>query len=203
VRRQAIWVLVAALGGAAGATELATGQSVRLSRTSLPRYTHVYSVYASDDNGVMVQAFGEARVGEVFDLVDERGWLGRLLVDHVESRGCGTARYLALRSRFVGHVPSREVVGRALALGPAHRAAAHARILPTTEVGDAPAGREGLLAIDVDGDGRADLAYYTLQSCGSHAAADDNAACFETWTRTPGSGEGWRRVERAEFPSCN
>jgi hypothetical protein len=72
-------------------------------------------------------------------------------------------------------------------------------------VGDAPAGRDGLLAIDVDGDGRADLAHYMLQTCGSHAAGDDNATCFETWARPSGpSGDGgWRRVERAEFPSCN
>jgi hypothetical protein len=185
----------------ADAELVATGQSTKLRREGQPRYAHVYSVYASDDTGVMVLAFGEARVGEAFDLVDERGWLGRLLVDRVEARGCGAAHYLALRSRFVGHAPAREVVGRALALGPAHRAAVHARILPATEVGDAPDGREGLLAIDVDGDGRADLAHYMLQTCGTHAAGDDNATCFETWTR--GSGDAWRRVEQAEFPSCN
>jgi hypothetical protein len=195
-------VLLAALGATAGGEEVTTGQSAHLRRVAAARYVHVYSVYASDDAGVMVLAFGDARVGEAFDLVDEKGWLGRLLVDRLETRGCGAARYLVLRSRFVGHAPAREVVGRALALGPAQRAGVHAHILPSGEVGDAPAGRDGLLAIDVDGDGRADLAHYMLQTCGSHAAADDNATCFETWTRPAGDG-GWRRLERAEFPSCN
>jgi len=195
-------VLLAALSAPAGGEEVETGQSSRLRRVAVPRYTHVYSVYASEDAGVLVLAFADARVGEALDLIDERGWLGRLRVDRLETRSCGAAKYIVLHSRFVGHAPTREVVGRALALGPAQRSATKARILPGAEVGDAPAGRDGLLAIDIDGDGRADLAHYMLQTCGSHAAADDNATCFETWVRPP-TDTSWRRLERAEFPSCN
>jgi hypothetical protein len=200
VRALALLVL-AALAAPVRGEEVATGQTAQLRRVAAPRYAHVYSVYATDDDGVMVLAFGDARVGEALDLVDERGWLGRLLVDHVETRGCGAAHYLVLRARFVGHAPVREVVGRALALAPAQRAGVRVHILPAADVGDAPAGRDGLLAIDVDGDGRADLLHYLQKSCTTPGATDDNATCFETWRRSSADG-GWRRIERVEFPSC-
>lgn len=185
------------MSGLAVAETLPTGQSSRLPRQSAPHYSQVLSVYSSDEMGVIVLAFRTGRKGDALDLIDEKGWVGRLLIeDRIEVRGCGHTPYLALRARYLGR-PLRDVSGRSLALGPAQSAGIRVRILDRAEVGDAPAGSSGLLAIDTDGDGRADLAHYVPQSCG--VRGDEHAICSETWSR---AAESWRRLERVEFPSC-
>lgn len=187
--------------GLAGADEVATGVNLRLERAAPTHYSHVYTIYQIDDSGAFVLAFGGGtHVGDAYDVVDNRGYVGRLMVDHVELRGCGDARYFDVRARFVGKPPGRPVVESVLALAPARRPPTRARVLSGADVPDAPEGRDGLQAVDIDGDGQADLLHYQFHTCGRHAVSDDSAACFETWERVE---NGWRRIERAEFPICD
>lgn len=195
-------VLGALLGGDRGsADELATGGNLRMERSTPTRYGHVYTIYQMDEQGAFVLAFGgNTRVGDAYDVVDNRGYVGRLMVDHVELRGCGDVRYYDVRTRFVAKPSGRPFVDAALALAPARRPPLRARVIAAGDVPDAPEGKEGLQAVDVDGDGQADLLHYQFHTCGQHAVSDNTSACFETWERAP---NGWRRIERAEFPVCD
>ena len=188
-------------GNGSSADEVATGANARLERTAMPHYSHVFTIYQIDEQGAFVLAFGAgAHAGDAYDVVDSRGYVGRLMVDHVDARGCGDARYFDVKTRFVGKLPARPGADAVLALAPARRPPLHARVLTASEVPDAPEGKDGLQAVDIDGDGQADLLHYQFHTCGRHAVSDDNAACFETWERGP---TGWRRIERAEFPVCD
>lgn len=186
----------------ASADEVSTGNNARLERLVPPRYNHVYTIYQIDEStaSANVLAFGSSvHVGDAYDVVTNRGYIGRVMVDHIELRGCGDARYYDVRARFVGKPPDHVGSEAALALAPARRPPTRAHVLSGPEVPDAPEGKDGLQAIDIDGDGEADLLHYQFHTCGRHAVSDDNAACFETWERTE---TGWRRIERAEFPIC-
>jgi hypothetical protein len=201
VVRRTLLLALALAGVTASADEVATGSRARLERSAPLRYRHVFTVYRIDETGADLLAFGAgARVGDALEVVDARGYVGRLMIDHVEARGCGAASYLDVRARFVARLPGRATIDAVLALAPARRPPGRARLLEAAEVPDAPAGGEGLQAIDVDGDGVADLAHYQFHTCGRRAVSDDSAACFETWERVAGS---WRRLERAEFPMCD
>jgi hypothetical protein len=193
--------LVCLAGATVTGDELATGGNERFERATLPRYVHVYTIFSMEDRTASVLAFGAGtRVGDAYDVVDDRGYVGRLMVDRVELHSCGDAHYYDVQTRFVAKRPGRAPdANLALALAPARRPPLRARVIAAADVPDAPEGKEGLQAVDIDGDGRADLLHYQFHSCGPRAVSDDTSACFETWERTP---SGWRRIERAEFPVC-
>src|SRR5438477_12933338 len=109
------------LGGqAATGDEVATGGNERFERATPPRYVHVFTIYNMEDQSASVLAFGAGtRVGDAYDVVDGRGYVGRLMVDRVELRGCGDAHYYDVQTRFVSRRPGRAPEATvALALAP-------------------------------------------------------------------------------------
>lgn len=141
---------------------------------------------------------GTARPGEAVDLVDERGYIGRASIVSVDALRCGVTPYLDARVRPPRGVrrPERQM----LALYPALARPARARLLRPSQVADPPPrGRPSLQAVDVDGDGTADVARYVLYHCDAENLGEA-ATCVETWNREDGR---WRLVSSVDFrPPC-
>jgi len=151
---------------------------------------------------------GTARVGDAVDLVDERGFVGRAAIVSVESLRCGVTPYLDARVRAprglrpgTGQGVERRGTGQLLAVFPAMARPTRSRLLRATEVGDPPPrGRASLQAVDLDGDGSADVARYVLYHCESHSPGAEAATCVENWNREDGR---WKLVSAVDFrPPC-
>ncbi len=186
----------------AEAREVVSGEVVRVPAVLSARYTHILWVEAhGEDDLVELVAFpGPTEVGASYDIVDERGHVARARVVRVEPSICGPLTYTRARAQIAWPGMSRRTVGAVVALGPARGRPPGARVLTSSE---APSGEDpGRLFIDVDGDGRADLARQLTLECGS--ARGRSLACVETWVRDEGTGkeDGWRRVMRAEVGPC-
>jgi hypothetical protein len=188
-----VWALVLS----AAAHPVPTGRPVEVEQRAP---TLLLWVLPAGDTEMRVTVLGgSARVGDAVDLVDERGFLGRAPIISVESLRCGGTPYLDARVRTPKGL--RRGTGQILAVLPAMARPARSRLLRATEVGDPPPrGRAGLQAIDLDGDGGADVARYVLYHCESHSPGAEAATCVENWNREDGR---WKLVSAVDFrPPC-
>jgi hypothetical protein len=145
----------------------------------------------------------ELEAGDRFDIVDARGYVGRVTIGQVESRplACPGSEYRRGFARFDGPI-DREPSTPAVAIGPVGRVPHKARIIMPEEVkGPQPPSRQDTLdrlLIDMDGDDLPDLMRHYYY-CPSSAQGGRMAFCFEIWAR---SGGKWRMVEDTRIDNC-
>jgi hypothetical protein len=191
-------IVALALAPPASAREVATGVTARVAVDDPPSYTEIVWVEPrGDDEGVeLVALHVPARVGDSYDIVDERGFLGRARVTRVEQSVCGALTYARARAQLGWPGLPRRIAGAVVALGPARGRPAAARVLRRDERGGSE--DPARLLIDLDGDGEADLARRLTLECG--LTGGRSTACVETWARDE---SGWKRVARAEVGPCD
>jgi hypothetical protein len=202
--RRAAAVLSILLAGPALARPVKTGASTKMSRDPRQAYGHVYWANQISDEITVLAFPGRTRMGDRYDIIDEQGYVGRVIVKQVDETACGDTKYQQAVTSFIGPHARRDATGLMIALGPPLGAPAQAKVLLTDAVGNhalPPAGKANLQpAIDVDGDGVPDLARYVIYNCRTaRTTSPDGDTCIETWGR---EGTSWRLIERAEFPPC-
>jgi hypothetical protein len=199
-------VALAALGVLAASVALArpvkTGESTRMSRDPRQAFGHIYYANQIADEVTVLAFPGRTRNGEKYDIVDEQGYVGRVVVKSVDETSCGDTKYQQAVAAFVGPHARRDGSGLMVALGPILHAPGHAKVM--MDPGNhtlPPAGKANLQpAIDIDGDGIPDLARYVVYNCRTPKTTNpDGDTCIETWGR---EGVSWRLIERVEFPPC-
>jgi hypothetical protein len=189
-------LVVAGLASAVAARPVPTGKAVEVEERGP---TLILWVLPAADAELRVTILGgTARAGDAVDLVDERGYVGRGAIVSIDTLRCGLTPYLDARVRPPRGF--RRTGGQVLALYPALPRPARARLMRPSQVSDPPPrGRPSLQAVDVDGDGAADVARYVLYHCDVESLGE-SATCVENWNREEG---GWRLVSSVDFrPPC-
>jgi hypothetical protein len=182
----------------AGARPVPTGQAHRLGR-GWDDPVRVYWANTTSDQTATIQLLpGHTVRGDRYDLVDQRGFLGRAIVEVVDEVKCGERFYQRAQVRFVAPI-RRQAVGQIVALYPILKTPGAARVLAGGAAAQGfPAARNAMVQIvDLDGDRRADVARQQNGNCRT-AGRTEPASCFETWARKLGA---WRLVARVEM-SC-
>jgi hypothetical protein len=189
-------LVLAVVASAAVARPVPTGKAVDVEERGA---TLILWVLPAADAELRVTVLGgTAKPGDDVDLVDERGYIGRGSIVSVDLLRCGATPYLDARVRPPRRF--RRTAGQVLALFPALARPARARLLRASQVSDPPPrGRPALQAVDIDGDGSADLARYVLYHCDAENLGEA-ATCVENWNREEGR---WRLVSSVDFrPPC-
>jgi len=163
---------------------------------------------------VMSDRIGECwgvapRIGETATLLDQNGHLGDIRVVEVEEKAAGRCRGTKdWRFHFVrlspdpGRSPNDQVALFDVDLTPSR-----ARTIVKSGQVPRPDTREGVQvwkAVDLDGDGAADLAG-TAYQCDAHGDPAGRRIrqiqfiCIDYWT---GRGDSWRLVRHDQFAAC-
>jgi hypothetical protein len=182
-------------------------QRVRKGRAA--EQLHLYWASPMSDTDVLVTPFLEKIAPDAeFDVVDQRGYVGRARVRHVEiiNAGCPQLTFSNATARVdrSGTISNTMMV----AMPPSSRDLSRARVLLPDELrGDVPeavndGGRNRFIdvAVDLDGDNRADLVRAGYDCPPTGTAPYSYAYCVETYARPRGGA--WRLLETVTVPEC-
>lgn len=198
MRRLAVSILVLlAFGG------LAAARGVHVVKKSRKEPVRMYWAQYLTQTELQVYPFPHgAKVGDQFDVADNRGYLGRVQVSRVEQQqaACNVVYFIAT-ARFQ-ETPSRQPEGTLIVFTPQPRAPGRARILPPEEARDVPGemaaqGRYPEVVLDWDGDRDPDLLRY-YYDCPA-PKGNVNAYCMDTFQRVRG---GWGLIEHYPIVDC-
>jgi hypothetical protein len=188
-------------GAPAGARTVRSGNQNRLKRVAILDVSQaLWEPYDLQDEGlVRMFSYGrEPRSGERFVLVDTKGPYAAIEVREAEQMNTyGGPPSWAVYGRYT-ESPLRAPVGETAALGPTQRSLNHARVLPygPVEYGPNPDGSYPMLAVDGDGDGRAEFLVQSTM-CAEDVTArwpDWGMDCFNSWAK---EGSAWKVVEKS------
>ena len=161
---------------------------------------------ASEVNLYAVPA--EVARGDEFDLIDSRGFVGRVRVEQVDpvDPSCQKLQLKRARARYLRRVAARPGFEEAaVALGPGPSVGERARSFNAGEATDGPRldhTSYQLLFVDLDGDGLPELARdaYDCNPRDNGAPRHGAVYCYDTWTRRgPGA---WTRTQEAKLTYC-
>jgi hypothetical protein len=187
---------------------VSTGSTTRISKPPRKPLTMFYAAYLSQKEVQLYPYPGHLEIGQRYDLLDDRGWVGTVEVTSVNAQdnGCGGTYDLGV-GEFVGN-PRWGNYGSIWAVGPGAHATSRAKQLGYNEVQSSPPGnRMAMQFVDLDGDKNPEVARITTYDCeilsnGTIQQTPGNGVtCYVIWSRS-NDGEGWKVSERGEAEPC-
>jgi hypothetical protein len=212
--RRSVPILVALAAAAAPfpaqsrVISVSTGGTTRVSKPPRKPITMFYASYLSQEQVQLWPTPGHVEVGQRYEMVDDRGWVGTVEVSTVTQQdinGCGEMNDVGIAD-FIG-APRWGNYGSIWAVGPGARVTTRAKQIAYNEVTSAPPGnRTQMIFLDLDGDRDPEVARFTSYDCeilpnGQVQQTQGNGVtCYVIWSRTDGST--WRVSERGEQQPC-
>lgn len=186
---------------------VAEARSVRVTKSSTPKLLHVYWVqYMSGTEAQIIAIPGNLNVGEEYDIVDSRGYVGRVRMKTADDADMGCPQYKFRRGMgaFVG--AARDFSSDAVAIGPQPAKAASTAILLTPrDLSRMPKVPDQLVSrtfLDVNGDAEADVIRDYWQCLDPAKAQNGNYGyCFQTMSRSR-VGSEWKVMEATQLMNC-
>src|SRR5688572_2180730 len=193
--------------GPAESRVVTTGGTTRVAKAPRKPLTMFYVSYRSQEEVQLWPYPGHIEVGQRYELVDDRGWVGTIEVASVtpQDNGCGEMNDVGI-GKFIGS-PRWGNYGSIWAVGPGARATTRAKQLPYNEVTSSPPGnRQQMVFLDLDGDRNPETARFTTYDCELEANGQvkqvygNGASCYVIWSRVD-SGT-WKVSEQGEQAPC-
>jgi hypothetical protein len=197
------------VSGVAGARTVSTGSASRVQRERTQQVRQIfYAVTIDDDEVELIVYPNEVSVGQMFDIVDDQGLVGRARVESVRktNENCPRFTYIKARAKYIEAAQRTQTYSLRFAVGPAGeaRTSERAQILLRGEddLRDLPPPGEVAgfqQAVDLDGDGDADAARYIYDCAGGpqRPYSTTQTGCIDDYARD-GSG-AWVLVQHGTF----
>ncbi len=186
---------------------VSTGSTTRVSKPPRKPITMFYASYLSQEEVQLWPYPGRVEVGQRYELVDDRGWVGTVEVSSVnqQDNGCGEMYDVGI-GQFVGAARWGNY-GSMWAVGPQARVTSRAKQIAYNEVTSSPPGnRMQMVYLDLDGDRDPEVARLTTYDCevqpnGQIQTVHGNGTtCYVIWSKADGTT--WRVSERGEADPC-
>jgi hypothetical protein len=211
--RRAVPLLIALASAAAPfsaagrVVSVSTGGTTRVAKPPRKPLTMFYASYLSQKQVQLYPYPGHIQVGQRYDLIDDRGWVGTVEVSSVRAQdnGCGEMNDIGVAD-FVGS-PRWENYGSIWAIGPEGRATSRSKPVAYNQVTSSPPGnRTQMQFVDLDGDRNPEVVRHTSYDCEIQADGQiqqvygNGVTCYVIWSR--GDDGGWKVSERGEAAPC-
>jgi hypothetical protein len=202
--RRAAWLTVLIVALAAG-TALAGGRrrSERVRKGVPVEQMHIYWASMMSATELSVSRFpGHSTVGDEFEIVDQMGYVGRARVHAVERvQTCPGITYDNATATLVTSAQPTPSYTTSVALPVSKRDLSRARVMYGDEVADPPPRGQIDVAIDFDGDGRADIARLSYECAAPGGQTGMYASCFDIIARDRDKTD-WKVIETISWPQC-
>jgi hypothetical protein len=187
------------------ATRAASERIVRVQKGRVSQSLHVYWASPLSATEVLVTPYLErTQVDMQFEIVDQKGYVGRARVHHVEKieGGCKNVSFWN-GTATVQHASSEPSQTAMVALPVTGRDLSRARVLAAEELRDMPRFDQGKfpdVGLDLDGNGSADVIRYYYECKPPEGASYQYGYCMDVIAR--GRGPEWKLLETVVVPEC-
>jgi hypothetical protein len=167
---------------------------------------HVYWASPLSDNEVSITPYLEhTEVDAQFEIIDQRGYVGRAHVHHVEriQGGCPSVHFWNGTATVEGNHDAPHTQPVMVALPVSHLDVSRARVLLPEELRDLPSFDQRKvpdLGLDLDGNGVADVVRYYYECPPPQGASYSYGYCMDVVARERGAT--WKLVETVVVPEC-
>jgi hypothetical protein len=201
----AAWALMGPADGDGRAEAAQADRIVRVQKGRATPSLHVYWASPISASEVLVTPYLErTQIDMQFEIVDQKGYVGRARVHHVEKieGGCKNVSFwngTATLQRASAE-PSQTAM---VALPVTGRDLSRARVLAAEELRDMPRFDQGKfpdVGLDLDGNGSADVIRYYYECKPPAGAGYAYGYCMDVIAR--GRGPEWKLLETVVVPEC-
>ncbi len=175
----------------------------RVHKGKVSELLHIYWASPLSQSEVLVTPYLEpTTTGAEFEIVDQKGYVGRARVHHVEviQGGCNDVRFHNGTATIQGGQGTQTVM---VALPVSRRDLSRARVLMPEELLDAPRLEQRKypdIGLDLDGNGVADLIRYYYDCPPPPGAKYSYGYCMDVLARDKGGA--WKLHETVVVPEC-
>ena len=196
-------------GASADGRTVSTGGSERLLKPEQRLGPMHWAGWLDDQRVQIFPHPHHVTMGSRFDIVDERGFVGKVAVDGIDETdgGCGIMYEIAT-ARWVSR-PSRSIEGQAFAVAPSPLTTTRARLMQPEDARSMPPVNkdmsESTLPLDLDGDQDPELVrvyFYDCELKGEKVVRSrrgNGNSCAQTWARLQ---KKWRLIDSGVIEPC-
>jgi hypothetical protein len=211
--RWAAALVVVGLGGLLGASArvaaaapLGRQQLLHVQKGRAAASLHVYWASPLSDHEVLVTPYLEhTSVDTQFEIIDQRGYVGRARVHHVEmiQGGCPSVHFWNGTATVEGNHDTPQSQPVMVALPVSKRDLSHARVLLPEDLHNVPRFDQRKfpdVGLDLDGNGVADVVRYYYDCPPPPGASYSYGYCMDVLARE--KGDAWSLLETVVVPEC-
>ena len=203
-------VSLGALTGAAAASPglglAGTQRLLRVQKGKAGESLHVYWASPLSEREVLITPYLQhTEVDSQFEIIDQRGYVGRARVHHVEmiQGGCPSVHFWNGTATVDGNHDAPQSQPVMVALPVSRRDLSHARVLLPEDLRNVPRFDQRKfpdIGLDLDGNGVADVVRYYYDCPPPAGASYSYGYCMDVLARD--KGDAWKLLETVVVPEC-